>query len=86
MLLERGIEVSYETVRRWTAKFEPQIARNLRRCQRRSGDIWHLDEVVVTISGKSFGSGAPLISAALFWRRSSSPGGTNVPPNGFCAS
>ena len=54
MLLERGIEVSYETVRRWTAKFEPQIARNLRRCQRRSGDIWHLDEVVVTISGKTF--------------------------------
>ena len=54
MLFERGIDVSYETVRRWTAKFEPQIARNLRRCQRRSGDIWHLDEVVVKISGKTF--------------------------------
>ncbi|MCQ1775506.1 hypothetical protein NOI24_30135, partial [Neorhizobium galegae] len=31
MLLERGIDVSYETVRRWIAKFGPQIARNLRR-------------------------------------------------------
>ena len=31
MLLERGIHVSYETVRRWTAKFGPLIARNLRR-------------------------------------------------------
>ena len=54
MLLERGIDVSYETVRRWTAKFGPQIARNLRRCQRHPGDIWHLDEVVVKISGKTF--------------------------------
>ncbi len=30
ILLERGIDVSYETIRRWTAKFGPQIARNLR--------------------------------------------------------
>ena len=40
MLLERGIDVSYETVRRWTTKFGPQIARNLRRRQRRPGDVW----------------------------------------------
>jgi len=31
MLLERGIDVSYETIRRWTVKFGQQIARNLRR-------------------------------------------------------
>jgi putative transposase len=31
MLLERGIDVSYETIRRWTAKFGPLIARHLRR-------------------------------------------------------
>ncbi|GAW37163.1 hypothetical protein RA2_04239 [Roseovarius sp. A-2] len=54
MLLERGIDLSYETVRRWTAKFGPQIARNLRRRQRRPGDVWHLDEVVVKIAGRSF--------------------------------
>ena len=54
MLLERGIDVSYETVHRWTRKFGPQIARNLRRRQARPGDVWHLDEVVVKISGRSF--------------------------------
>ena len=54
MLLERGTDVSYETVRRWTRKFGPQIARNLRRRQARPGDVWHLDEVVVQISGRSF--------------------------------
>jgi putative transposase len=54
MLLERGIDVSYETIRRWVRKFGPQIARNLRRRQRRPGDIWHLDEVVVVISGRKF--------------------------------
>ena len=54
MLLERGIDVSYETIRRWTAKFGPQIARNLRRRQARPGDVWHLDEVVVKISGRKF--------------------------------
>jgi transposase-like protein len=31
MLLERGIVVSYETVRRWAMKFEPAYARRLRR-------------------------------------------------------
>lgn len=54
MLLARGIEVSYETIRRWTVKFGPGIARQLRRRQARSGDIWHLDEVVVKIAGRKF--------------------------------
>ena len=54
MLLERGMDVSYETIRRWTIKFGPQIARNLRRRQDRPGNVWHLDEVVVKIAGRSF--------------------------------
>ncbi len=54
MLLERGIDVSYETVRRWIAKFGPQITRNLRRRQARPGDIWYLDEVVVKCAGEKF--------------------------------
>ena len=41
MLLERGINVSYEIVRRWIAKFGPGLARNLRRRQARPGDIWY---------------------------------------------
>jgi putative transposase len=52
MLLERGILVSYETVRRWALKFGPAYARRLRRKAPSRRDIWHLDEVVITISGQ----------------------------------
>lgn len=54
MLLERGIDASYESIRRWVRKFGPAIAHGLRQQQPRSGDIWHLDEVVVTIKGTKF--------------------------------
>lgn len=52
--MERGVDVSYETIRRWTAKFGPRIARVLRQRQPRPGDIWHLDEVAVTVAGQSY--------------------------------
>jgi putative transposase len=52
MLLERGIVVSYETIRRWGRKFGREYARRLRRKQPRPTDIWHLDEVVISIAGK----------------------------------
>jgi putative transposase len=52
MLLERGIVVSYETVRRWELKFGPAYTRRLRRKAPSRRDIWHLDEVVITIAGK----------------------------------
>jgi putative transposase len=52
MLLERGILISYETVRRWALKFGPEYSRRLRRKPASRRDIWHLDEVVVTIAGK----------------------------------
>ena len=52
MLLERGIVVSYETVRRWALKFGPAYTRRLKRKAPSRRDIWHLDEVVVTISGR----------------------------------
>lgn len=54
LLLERGIDVSYETVRRWIAKFGPATARGLPRHQSDPGDIWHLEVVVVTIKGRKF--------------------------------
>src|SRR5437764_13520405 len=52
LLAERGLDISYETVRRWVLKFGPVLARRLR--ERRSGpsDRWHLDEMVVRIAGK----------------------------------
>jgi putative transposase len=54
MLLERGILVSYETVRRWALKFEPAYTHRLRRKAPSRHDIWHLDEVVITIAGRKY--------------------------------
>src|SRR5205823_7115743 len=52
LLAERGLEISYETVRRWVLKFGPGIARKLRRCRPRPSDRWHPDEMFVRIAGK----------------------------------
>src|SRR5258707_15013953 len=52
LLAERGLDISYETVRRWVLKFGPMIARNLRQRRPRPSDQWHLDEMVVRIAGK----------------------------------
>src|SRR5215203_5869764 len=52
LLAERGLEVSYETVRRWVLKFGPAFARNLRRLRPRPSAQWHLDEMAVVIGGK----------------------------------
>lgn len=52
MLLERGVVVSYETIRRWGKKFGPDYARRLRRKQPSRDDIWHLDEVLIIIAGE----------------------------------
>src|SRR5262249_21720497 len=52
LLAERGLDISYETVRRWVLKFGPAMARRLRQRQPRPSDCWHLDEMVVRIAGK----------------------------------
>lgn len=52
MLAERGIEVSFETVRRWVLKFGPAIAANVRSRRFQPSETWHLDKVFVRISGK----------------------------------
>ena len=52
LLAERGIIVSYETIRLWCQKFGPDYARKLRRRQGRLGDTWHLDEVFIRINGQ----------------------------------
>jgi putative transposase len=52
LLAERGIETSYETVRRWVLKFGPAIARNLRRLRPKPTGRWHMDEMVVSIQGR----------------------------------
>jgi putative transposase len=52
MLLERGIMVSYETIRRWSYKFGAAYAKQLRRKKPSREDIWYLDEVVISIGGQ----------------------------------
>src|SRR5215467_12547260 len=52
LLAERGLDISYETVRCWVLKFGPMIARRLRRCRSRPSDRWHLDEMVIRIAGE----------------------------------
>ena len=52
LLAERGIQVSYETIRQWCRKFGPEYARRLKRRQGRLGDTWHLDELFVNIRGQ----------------------------------
>jgi len=52
MLAERGLDVSYETVRRWALKFGLNYARKLRRSRPRPDARWHLDEVFVSIHSK----------------------------------
>src|SRR4051812_22640210 len=52
LLAERGLDISYETIRRWVRKFGLQFARRLRARRPRPSSQWHLDEMVVTIGGK----------------------------------
>ena len=52
LLAERGIAVSYETVRRWVNHFGPKIAADLRKRRPRPHTTWHLDEVYLKIDGR----------------------------------
>src|SRR5580692_3104902 len=52
LLAERGIMVSYETVRRWVNHFGPMIAADLRKRRPKPHTTWHLDEVYLKIAGR----------------------------------
>ena len=52
LLAERGITVSYETIRLWCIKFGAKYARRLKRKHRGYGDTFYIDEVFVKIQGK----------------------------------
>ena len=52
MMLYRGIEVTYESIREWCHKFGQQYAHQVRRKRPYLTDKWHLDEVVITIKGR----------------------------------
>ena len=52
LLAERGVTVTYESVRQWCQKFGPAYARKLKKQQGRLSDTWHIDEVFITIQGE----------------------------------
>jgi putative transposase len=52
LLAERGVIVTYETIRQWCQKFGQPYANELRRRRPRPGDKWHLGEVFIQINGK----------------------------------
>ena len=52
LLAERGIVISYETIRRWVNHFGPIIATELRKRRPKPHSIWHLDEVYLKIDGR----------------------------------
>ena len=52
LLARRGVDVTYEAIRKWCRRFGPEYAGRLRRRRGRLGDTWHLDEVFVTIQGQ----------------------------------
>jgi putative transposase len=52
ILAERGIVVSYESIRCWCRRFGADFASKLRRRRPKPGDVWHLDEVYLRINGE----------------------------------
>lgn len=54
LLFERGVVVSYETIRRWCDKFGASFAHRAQSAWRKLGPTWHLDEMFVTLSGVPF--------------------------------
>jgi putative transposase len=53
MMAQRGVTVSSDTIHQWCRKFGQTYARSLCRRQPRPGDTWRLDEVFITINGKT---------------------------------
>jgi hypothetical protein len=56
LMLDRGVIVSYETIRRWCAQFGQTYDDALRRRQPGPGDKWHLDEVFLKVDRRSAGA------------------------------
>ena len=52
LMIERGVVLSYETVRRGCLKFGGEYARRLKRRRAQPGDKWQVDEVFLSINGE----------------------------------
>jgi putative transposase len=54
LMAERGVIVSYESIRQWCLKFGDEYAQKLRKRRGKPGDKWHIDEVFIKINGKRY--------------------------------
>jgi putative transposase len=54
LLSERGITVSYESIRLWCIKFGPHYAKRLKRRHQGYGDTFYIDEIFVKINGQQY--------------------------------
>src|SRR5260370_36402963 len=54
LLLERGVTVTYETIRCWCDKFGKGSAHRAKAARRKPGNTWHLDEMFVTLRGEPY--------------------------------
>ena len=87
ILAERGVIVSYESIRRWCLKFGASFASRLRRRRPRPGDKWHLDEVFIRSRASCTTCGAPSISMAscsISWCRAAATPGRRSASFGGC--
>lgn len=54
LLFERGVVVSYETIRRWCDKFGAGVAHRIKAARRQPSSTWHLNEMVVKLRGEPY--------------------------------
>ncbi len=54
LLLERGVTVTYESIRNWCDRFGAQFARRAKAARGKPGSTWHMDEVFVSLRGEPY--------------------------------
>jgi len=54
ILVSRGVDITYESVRQWCFRFGTEYAERIRSRAGRQGDTWHLDEVFINIKGRQY--------------------------------
>ncbi|GLZ19002.1 hypothetical protein Bpla01_25320 [Burkholderia plantarii] len=64
LLLERGVEVTYGSVRNWCDRFGAQFAHCAKAVRPRPGTTWHLDELFVNCEASRMRCGARWMSTA----------------------
>jgi putative transposase len=68
IMAERGVVLTYETIRQWCLKFGQTYAHELKRRRPKTGDKWHAGRACISRSmAKPTTSGERLISTATSW-------------------